>query len=289
MWVRHAAKLVKLDLEAATAETKKADPESGGIHYVVQGRDGPEYADFHSLRHSYVSMLARSGIAPKLAVELARHSDIRLTMNRYAHVTLQDRAEAVRNLPSVLSAGRSSSAPDGPEGGQSLTLPLTLSYPILTLAGDGGRGAVMADEETPEGEEGPATPSGARGLRADEVGRGEKRPRPDSNRGMTVLQTVALPLGDEAANDSINCTGAPGAVNPAAGRGCPFRFWQHSGGGPQVAPFGRVAQGDEFDQRANVFDAPPGTRPLQPQVHQRLTAPSTWPLPMLRPAANRPA
>ena len=27
---------------------------------------------------------------------------------------------------------------------------------------------------------------------------GIKRPRPDSNRGITVLQTVALPLGDEA-------------------------------------------------------------------------------------------
>src|SRR5689334_4252138 len=29
-----------------------------------------------------------------------------------------------------------------------------------------------------------------------------KRPRPDSNRGITVLQTVALPLGDEADNST---------------------------------------------------------------------------------------
>jgi hypothetical protein len=48
----------------------------------------------------------------------------------------------------------------------------------------------------------------------------EKRPRADSNRRMTVLQTVALPLGDEAlqAATGWNLSVRAGTVNPAANR-----------------------------------------------------------------------
>jgi len=33
--------------------------------------------------------------------ELARHSDIRLTMNLYTHIGLEDKARAIGKLPSV--------------------------------------------------------------------------------------------------------------------------------------------------------------------------------------------
>jgi integrase len=36
-------------------------------------------ADFHSLRHTLATNLARAGTAPRVAMEIMRHSDMRLT------------------------------------------------------------------------------------------------------------------------------------------------------------------------------------------------------------------
>lgn len=54
--------------------------------------------DFHSLRHTFGTNLAKAGVAPKMAVELVRHSDINLTMGTYSHVVLYDLDEAVQSL-----------------------------------------------------------------------------------------------------------------------------------------------------------------------------------------------
>ena len=58
-------------------------------------------ADFHSLRHTFVSNLAAGGVHPKLAQQLARHSTIALTMDRYTHVGLLDMTAALESLPVV--------------------------------------------------------------------------------------------------------------------------------------------------------------------------------------------
>ena len=57
------------------------------------------YADFHSLRHWFITGLARAGVTPKMAQTLARHSDIRLTLGVYTHVELPDRCAAIESLP----------------------------------------------------------------------------------------------------------------------------------------------------------------------------------------------
>jgi len=57
------------------------------------------YADFHSLRHWFITGLARAGVSPKMAQTLARHSDIRLTMGVYTHVELSDQTAAIESLP----------------------------------------------------------------------------------------------------------------------------------------------------------------------------------------------
>ena len=44
-------------------------------------------------------MLAPSGVNPRTAMELMRHSDIRLTTNIYQHLELADTAGAVNQLP----------------------------------------------------------------------------------------------------------------------------------------------------------------------------------------------
>src|SRR5262249_50709344 len=73
-----------------SADMLKGDLAAAGIPYAVDGPHGLLYADFHALRHSFITLLERSGVSPKTAQELARHSDIRLTMQRYTHKTLHD-------------------------------------------------------------------------------------------------------------------------------------------------------------------------------------------------------
>jgi len=62
---------------------------------------GGRVADFHSLRHTYISNLARAGIHPKTAMDLARHGDINLTLARYSHTVVADRASALAALPTL--------------------------------------------------------------------------------------------------------------------------------------------------------------------------------------------
>ena len=66
-----------------------------GITYVTD--DG--VADFHSLRHTFISNLVAGGVHPKLAQQLARHSTITLTMDRYSHVGLLDMNAELQSLP----------------------------------------------------------------------------------------------------------------------------------------------------------------------------------------------
>jgi integrase len=61
------------------------------------GRD----ADFHALRHTFGTWLAKGGVHPKVAQDLMRHSSVDLTMGLYTHITLQDHAAALRNLPAL--------------------------------------------------------------------------------------------------------------------------------------------------------------------------------------------
>lgn len=86
-WIEKPAKVLRRDLAAA------------GIPYVVKTIDGPRFADFHALRHSYLSALAASGASVKELQELARHSDPRLTLGIYTHARAESLGAAVDRLP----------------------------------------------------------------------------------------------------------------------------------------------------------------------------------------------
>jgi len=58
-------------------------------------------ADFHALRHTFITNLARAGVHPKVAQQLARHSSITLTMDRYSHTVIGELAEALDMLPGL--------------------------------------------------------------------------------------------------------------------------------------------------------------------------------------------
>jgi hypothetical protein len=79
-------------------ETHRRYLEKAEIAYVD---DRGRRADFHALRHSYGSLLAKSGVAPRVAMALMRHTDMRLTMNVYTDPRIFDLAGAVEQLPTL--------------------------------------------------------------------------------------------------------------------------------------------------------------------------------------------
>jgi hypothetical protein len=84
------------------------------------------------LRHSYVALFDRSGATLKEAMQLARHSDPKLTMARYGRAQLNDLAEAVRRLPQLLTGTATGSQaqalrPTGTEGSPAPQLVVSLS------------------------------------------------------------------------------------------------------------------------------------------------------------------
>jgi integrase len=81
-----AGKILKKDLLAA------------GVPYVDENG---LYADFHALRHTFITNMMKSGINPKTAQSLARHSTIDLTMNTYTSLTVNDQAAAITSLPGL--------------------------------------------------------------------------------------------------------------------------------------------------------------------------------------------
>jgi len=78
------AKMLRKDLAAAKVENT-----------------GMDKLDFHSLRHTFGTMLAASGVHPKTAQDLMRHSDINLTMSRYTHTLRGQTQKAIESLPDL--------------------------------------------------------------------------------------------------------------------------------------------------------------------------------------------
>ena len=87
------------------------DLERAGIPYTTA--EGT--ADFHAAgRHSYVTALLQSGASIVQAKELARHSDVRMTM-KYTHVGIGDQARALAALPVPAAAPTAAKPTPRPE------------------------------------------------------------------------------------------------------------------------------------------------------------------------------
>lgn len=92
------------DMPHRTADMLRDDMTGARTVYLSEGGQDDSFlttdeVDFHALRHSFGSYLASSGVSPKVAQTLMRHSTITLTMDRYSHVFRGDDAEAVDSLP----------------------------------------------------------------------------------------------------------------------------------------------------------------------------------------------
>ena len=93
-----SAKAFPMPQDAVGSKLLRVDLRAAGIQYEdSRGR----FADFHALRHTFITNLANSGVHPSTAQHLARHSDINLTMSRYTHSALDRQSEAVERLPEI--------------------------------------------------------------------------------------------------------------------------------------------------------------------------------------------
>jgi integrase len=71
----------------------------------IPQRDGDDHViDFHSLRVSYISALARANVPPKVVQALARHSTLLLTYDRYVKLGNDDERRALDVLPDLGAA-----------------------------------------------------------------------------------------------------------------------------------------------------------------------------------------
>jgi integrase len=78
-------------------ERFRRDLKRAGIPY--QNGQG-KYGDFHALRHTFGTNLQKGGVLPRVAMELMRHSDMRLTMKIYTDIDQLPTADAIQILPS---------------------------------------------------------------------------------------------------------------------------------------------------------------------------------------------
>ena len=82
----------------STARTLRWDLKAAGIAY----RDASDRVfDFHALRGAFISRVERSGATVKTLQGLARHSDPRLTLKRYARLRIEDEVATLEAMPGL--------------------------------------------------------------------------------------------------------------------------------------------------------------------------------------------
>jgi len=103
--IEKASRLIKLDMTGARDHWLKQAEKNPEEHKRREESDflkditDEGLIDFHSLRHTFGTMLAKSGAHPKTAQALMRHSTIALTMDRYTHSIREAETAAIADLP----------------------------------------------------------------------------------------------------------------------------------------------------------------------------------------------
>ncbi len=208
-WSNEAsAKMIRLDLLDARRKWVAAVQDARLREEREQGdfltyRDAAGFvADFHSLRHLYISRVVRSGASPKVAQELARHCDVRLTLGRYAHVALHDLSAAMDALPDMLPAGpqaeRAALPATGTDGkavetGQKNLVPFLV--PQTAISGDSERQTETEATQSADNENRKKSKESA-----SFPGENEERPLPDSNRGWRICNPLPYRLAKGPGN-----------------------------------------------------------------------------------------
>jgi hypothetical protein len=111
---------------------------SAAFRHRVIALTGTEVRDFHALRNTFLSSVLAAGADLKQAMQLARHSDPRLTVARYARTQLQDLGNLVGRIPSGAFAGNQTAT--------SGYLSDSVTPPVTPLVGNPGKHQTTIDE-----------------------------------------------------------------------------------------------------------------------------------------------
>ncbi len=138
-----------------------ADLKAAGI---AQTDELGRVVDVHSLRVTFATLMAKGGVPQRIAQELMRHSDPRLTANVYTKLRLQDTRSALDALPAMSVAVNTT-----PGQPASTLAPLLAPTPCGSghfgatpdtgegMAKDGESGAASTGSAYPVNESGPLT------------------------------------------------------------------------------------------------------------------------------------
>jgi hypothetical protein len=131
----------------------KAREERTKSDFLLYRNHANEVADFHALRHTFITNLANGGVHPKTAQTLARHSTITLTMDRYSHTLRGAESAALAVLPQIKSRPRDELRATGTDGETATIclpscLPSQAAFPRSGVQESAGGGTVPG--ETPE-------------------------------------------------------------------------------------------------------------------------------------------
>ncbi|GHT10341.1 hypothetical protein FACS1894170_02290 [Planctomycetales bacterium] len=102
---RKTSKMMRIDLNAARtfwiaeAESPADEEKRLASDFLSYKNHNGLFADFHSLRHTFITNLGKAKVPLKTAQILARHSTIELTANVYTHIDQQEQIDAINSLP----------------------------------------------------------------------------------------------------------------------------------------------------------------------------------------------
>lgn len=74
--------------------------------FLAEIDEAGQVVDFHGLRHTFITLPARSGVHPTTMQAMARHSDPRLTLGRYSHVDTAGKPRPWRCIPTCRARPR---------------------------------------------------------------------------------------------------------------------------------------------------------------------------------------
>ena len=103
---RRAASMIRFDLESARtfwiaeAVSEAEEAKRRQADFLLYQDEKGKFADFHCLRHTFITNLGRAKVSPKTAQTLARHSDVKLTLGIYTHIAQDEEIAAINALPS---------------------------------------------------------------------------------------------------------------------------------------------------------------------------------------------
>lgn len=134
---RRRVALGEIALEALRAHREQAPPElrgagawvlstrtgrpvsSANLHrdwLRARARAGLPAVTFHDLRHTAATLMLDQGVNAKVLSDILGHSDVRVTLNTYAHVMPAARVQAARLMDSVLGGADSQLTATGATG-----------------------------------------------------------------------------------------------------------------------------------------------------------------------------